>query len=70
MFAHEPSSFFSPSPSDGVAEEVRHRQRRAGCYGFLKDEIAYRNVEDAQPEGREDARLAGVRLKLPVKNIH
>ena len=35
-----------------------------------KHEIAHRNVEDAQPEGREDARLAGVLLKLPVQNIH
>ena len=70
VFAHEPQSFFSPSPSDGVAEEVGHRQGRAGRYGLLKDEIAHRNIEDAEPEGREDARLAGVQLKLPVQNIH
>ena len=39
-------------------------------YGFLKDEIAHSNIEDAQPEGREDARLAGVLLNLPIENIH
>src|SRR6478672_3467152 len=67
---HSRAVAHEPSPSDGVAEEVRYGLRRAGQHGFLKDNIAHSNIEDAQPEGREDARLAGVLLNLPIENIH
>src|SRR5262245_13687687 len=44
------------SPPGRVAEEIRKGDRLAGFDSGLKDEIAYREIENAESERRENAR--------------
>src|SRR5688572_31130455 len=62
-------SFPYLSPPGRIAKEIGKRDRFAGRRCRFKYKIPYCNIQNAEPERRENARLM-IKLDLVVENVH